>query len=482
VEKVSRHRDLLFIPHISIPMASLTKTSFKTMNIDLSSQGAEVSDSGVSYQVWAPRATHLSVEITALQKPSRSLVLERAGGGYFRGLDPAGKAGDQYQFCLDGGRLLPDPASRWQPEGVHGPSMVIDHGAFKWTDRAWRRPAFRDLVIYELHVGAFTQVGTFRSAVEKLEHVRDLGANAIEIMPVAEFAGARNWGYDGVCLFAPSHNYGHPDDLRALVDAAHGHGLAVILDVVYNHFGPDGNYLHSYIGDYLDEETKTPWGGAIRYGDPAFRALREMVVSNPAYWMRDFHIDGFRLDATHAIFDESPRHILQELTASIHASGGYAIAEDCRNEARLTLPEAEGGYGLDAVWSDDFHHIVRVANTHEDEGYLGDFQGTLGEAVDTLRHGWLYRGQYARSVDGPRGTQCQQLPPEQFVYCTSNHDQTGNHALGERFAHRVHPTALRAAEALLCIVPYTPMILWARNGPPPHLFSSLLITTRNWAG
>ncbi|MGB8170487.1 MAG: alpha-amylase family glycosyl hydrolase, partial [Chthoniobacteraceae bacterium] len=289
------------------------------------------------------------------------------------------------------------------------------------------------------------------------------------LLPIADFAGGRNWGYDGVCLFAPSRAYGHPDDLRAFVDAAHRLGLSVILDVVYNHFGPDGNYLHAYIGDYLDESEKTPWGGAIRYAHPDFRPLRELVAANPGYWMREFHIDGFRLDATHAIFDDSPRHILQELTAAIHARGGYAIAEDARNEARLITPEAEGGLGFDAVWADDFHHIIRVANTREAEGYLADFDGTVEEAVDTLRHGWYYRGQHSKSEGKSRGTDGRHLPPERFVHCVSNHDQTGNHAFGERLSHRILPTARRAAEALFCLSPYTPMLFmgqeWAASTP-----------------
>ena len=412
----------------------------------------------------------MAVEIlTPRGRLIRSLVLSPAGHGYFHGLDQSGRAGNRYRFRLDKAQSLPDPASRWQPEGVHGASMVIDPTAFPWSDAGWQRPALRDLVIYELHVGAFTPEGTFRAAREKLKHVRDLGANAIELMPVGDFAGARNWGYDGVYLFAPARAYGHPDELRALVDAAHGLGLTVILDVVYNHFGPDGNYLRAYIGDYLDEKAKTPWGGAIRYAHPEFRPLRELVVSNPGYWMREFHIDGFRLDATHAIFDPSPREILQELTAAIHAGGGLATAEDERNDARLVLPEAEGGFGFDAVWADDFHHIVRVANTHEDESYLGDFSGSVGETVDALNNGWLYRGQRAKSTGRARGTECRQVPPERFIHCISNHDQTGNHAFGERLSHRILPKALRAAEALLCLSPYTPLIFmgqeWATTTP-----------------
>jgi maltooligosyltrehalose trehalohydrolase len=291
-------------------------------------------------------------------------------------------------------------------------------------------------------------------------------------MPVADFAGERNWGYDGVSWFAPAHAYGHPDDLRALVDAAHQAGLAVILDVVYNHFGPDGNYLHAYVGDYLDEAEKTPWGGAIRYGHPDFKPLRELVVSNPAYWMSEFHIDGFRLDATHAIVDASPRHMLQELTESIHRAGGYAIAEDPRNDVRLVAPVAEGGFGFDAVWADDFHHIVRVSNTAEAESYLADFTGSLHEAVDALRNGWFYRGQFSKFASAPRGTECAEVCPEAFVHCTSNHDQTGNHAFGERLCHRIPPPAQRAADALLCLTPYTPMLFMGQEwgASTPFLF------------
>lgn len=433
-------------------------------------QGAQITSEGVVYCLWAPVLTQLDVQILS---PSgellRTVPMEPHKSGYFQGADKAGKAGDRYKFRLDGGQSFPDPASRWQPEGVHGASMVIDPLEYRWKDQAWQRPAFRNLVIYEMHVGSFSPVGTFRGAMEKLKEVRDVGFNAIELMPIADFAGARNWGYDGVCLFAPSHNYGHPHDLRAFVNAAHDLGVTVILDVVYNHFGPDGNYLQSYIGPYLDEEEKTPWGGAIRYGDPAFRPFRDWVVSNPVYWIREFHVDGFRLDATHAIVDFSRRHILAELTSVIHSHGGFAIAEDSRNDARVVLPEDVGGLGFDAVWADDFHHSVRVASTGEREGYLGDFSGSIEETVDTLQHGWHYRGQHASSQDSARGTECREATPQAFIHCISNHDQTGNHAFGERLAHRTHPAALRAAEMLLCFTPYTPMFFmgqeWAASTP-----------------
>lgn len=440
------------------------------MNTDLPPQGATVSATGVHYRVWAPKVARLSVEVLAEDGTRlREITLAPCSRQYFHGHDPSGSASDLYKFRLDGAESFPDPASRYQPQGVHGPSQVIDPTAFSWSDADWQRPALRDLVIYELHIGAFTPEGSFRAAIDRLLDIRDLGVNAIELMPIGDFAGGRNWGYDGVCLFAPSRAYGGPDDLRALVDASHRLGLTVILDVVYNHFGPDGNYLHAFIGDYLEEAKKTPWGGAIRYGHPEFQPLRDLVLSNPAYWMREFHVDGFRFDATHAIFDESPRHILQELTGSIHARGGFAIAEDPRNNSRLVTPEAEGGFGFDAVWADDFHHVVRVANTHEKEGYLGDFFGTISEMVDTLQHGWHYRGQRAKSANDLRGTECAHVSPERFVHCISNHDQTGNHAFGERLSHRILPTARRAADALLCLSPYTPMLFmgqeWAASTP-----------------
>ncbi len=433
-------------------------------------QGAEADEFGVHYRVWAPVCQQLSVEVSdPAGTPLRTVPLGRSDRGFFDGVDAEGSPGDLYKFRLDGAQSFPDPASRFQPQGVHGPSMVVDPDTYEWNDALWQRPPFRDLVIYELHLGTWTPAGSFRSAIEKLPHLRELGVTAIEIMPVADFAGDRGWGYDGVCLYAPARCYGEPDDLRALVDAAHALGLAVILDVVYNHFGPAGNYLGCYIGEYLDENAKTPWGGAIRYGHPEFVPLRELVIANPGYWMREFHIDGFRLDATHAIVDESPRHILKEITARIHAQGGYAIAEDPRNEARLLLAQSEGGYGFDGVWADDFHHTVRVANTHEQEAYLADFHGSLPELADTLRHGWHYRGQVSPAQGTARGTECRHAAPQGFVHCIANHDQTGNQAFGEQLASRISPAAFRASTALLCLSPYTPMLWmgqeWAASTP-----------------
>jgi maltooligosyltrehalose trehalohydrolase len=438
------------------------------MKKDLLPQGAELVAEGVRYRVWAREAQTVEAIVWSGDYPPRTVPLARDASDYFHGLDHHGDPGDLYKFRLND-HEYPDPASRYQPEGVHGRSQVIDPRQFQWHDSQWHPPSLRDLVIYELHIGTFTPEGTFLAAIDKLPHLRELGVTAIEIMPVADFAGERNWGYDGVCIYAPAHAYGHPDDLRALVDAAHGAGLAVILDVVYNHLGPDGNYLGVYAPGYIDEERKTPWGGALRFDDPRFRPLRALFVANPIYWREEFHIDGFRLDATHAILDESPVHILEEIATAIHDHPAFAIAEDSRNDSRLILPAEENGIGFDAVWADDFHHTVRVSNTHENESYLGDFTGTLQELIETLRNGWFYRGQFSRNKGANRGSESRHIPPRKFVHCITNHDQTGNHAMGERIHHSISREAYLAASALLCLTPYTPMLFmgqeWAAATP-----------------
>jgi len=434
---------------------------------ELLPQGADLFEGGVRYRVWSPENARLSVEVKAAESgEERVAPLALDAAGYHHGIDPAGRSGDLYKFRVEGKGAFPDPASRWQPQGVHGPSMVIDPAAYGWRDGGWKRPSFRDLSIYELHAGAFTREGTFLAAIDKLEHLRELGVNAVELMPIADFPGERNWGYDGVALYAPARAYGHPDDLRALVDAAHQAGLAVILDVVYNHLGPDGNYLGAYSSHYFDNDKKTPWGDSFNFHSGPVRAL---FVCNPVYWMEEFHIDGFRLDATHAIRDDSPRHILEEIVEAIHDHGGFAIAEDARNEARLILSPKENGYGFDGVWSDDFHHAVRVLHTGEAESYFEDFDGTRRQLIETLRYGWLFRGQYSAHQKANRGTECRHIAPRKFVHCISNHDQVGNRAFGDRLSQSVTPEEYRAASALLCLTPYTPMFFmgqeWAASAP-----------------
>lgn len=433
----------------------------------MTTAGAELTEHGVQYCVWAPGIPLITVDVEPAGKAEpRHITLQQGEDGYHQGVDADGRAGDAYSFRLPDDRLLPDPNSRGQRDGVHGRSLVIDPKAYAWHDMEWIRPPFRDLIIYELHVGAFTPEGTFNAAREKLPHLAELGVNAIEIMPIADFPGQRNWGYDGVLIYAPARCYGSPDDLRALVDAAHGMGIAVLLDVVYNHFGPDGNYLSAYSPYYFCKNHFTPWGDGFNFDASQCEPVRRFFLGNPTYWMEEFHIDGFRFDATHEIRDDSGPHILAEMTASIHARGGYVVAEDARNDARVISP---AGLGFDAVWADDFHHAVRVSQTGERFSYFLDFAGTAEEVADALRHGWIYRGQPSPFQKKIRGTECRQMPPQRFIHCLSNHDQTGNRALGERLHHLVTPQAWRALSVLLCLTPYTPMLFmgqeWSASSP-----------------
>jgi maltooligosyltrehalose trehalohydrolase len=434
----------------------------------LRAQGAEVlPDGGVRYRTWCE---HRQVDVLILAPDNlvaRTLPLQSDGDGYFSVIDEEGKAGDRYRYRFDGtGDGWPDPAARFAPAGVHGPGMVIDPSSFVWSDWSWKPPSPRDLVIYELHVGTFTPGGTFRDVIEKLDHITELGANAIELMPVADFPGERNWGYDGVLLYAPARCYGTPDDLRALVDAAHARELAVILDVVYNHLGPDGNYLGLYNKRYYSAARQTPWGAGFML---EFEQVRDFFVENPPYWMREFHIDGFRLDATHHIQDSCDPHLLAEIATRVHELGGFVMAEDERNEPALIRPAEAGGMGLDACWADDFHHVVRVALTGEDRAYFQNFAGTPDELASTLQHGWLFTGQLKPETGEKRGGETGDLQPHQFVYCISNHDQVGNRAFGDRLHQSVSAPAYRAASALLCLVPYTPLLFmgqeWATSSP-----------------
>ncbi|MEY2563440.1 MAG: maltooligosyltrehalose trehalohydrolase [Verrucomicrobiota bacterium] len=430
------------------------------------SQGAEVVDGGVRYRTWCKCDRADVLIFRADGSVLRTVRLEAEGSDYFSAIDEAGKAGDLYKYRLDEGQAWPDPASRYQPDEVHGPSMVIDP-TYAWTDSIWVPPPFSELIVYELHVGAFTPAGTFRSAMDRMAHLAALGVTAIELMPLGDFPGERNWGYDGVMLYAPARAYGTPDDLRALVDAAHAEGLAVILDVVYNHLGPDGNYTGVYHKDYYSNPRReTPWGAGFNYADPSVRAF---FVENAHYWMREFHIDGFRLDATHAITDESDRPILAEITATVHELGGFVVAEDERNDPMVLTPESGGGWGFDGVWADDFHHVIRVLLTREREGYYANFHGDSNELAQTLAHGWLFRGQTQSTNGEARGGDTSGCAPQQFVYCISNHDQVGNRAFGERLNHSTSPAAYRAASALLCLVPQTPLLFmgqeWAASTP-----------------
>lgn len=430
------------------------------------SQGAELIAGGVRYRTWCK---HDRADVMILDEQGgtrRSIPLVVEGHGYFSTIDTVGTAGDLYQYRFGDSQGWPDPASRFQPFGVHGASMVVDPAGYEWNDRAWSAPAFSELIIYELHVGAFTASGTFRSTITRLEHLVALGVTAIELMPIGDFPGERNWGYDGVMPYAPARAYGEPNDLRALVDTAHALGLAVILDVVYNHLGPDGNYTAVYHRDYTEEQLHTPWGAALNY---AAAPVRAFFVENAPYWMREFHIDGFRLDATHEIVDRSSQHILAEIAAAIHSLGGFVIAEDERNDPQILTRPDRGGVGFDGAWADDFHHVVRVTLTQDREGYYANYAGTSSELTQTLTHGWLFRGQTQPSTGKPREGDPSELQPQQFIYCISNHDQVGNRAFGERLGHVSSAAAYRAASALLCLVPETPMLFmgqeWSASTP-----------------
>ena len=378
-------------------------------------------------------------------------------------------AGDRYAYALDGGDHRPDPASRFQPEGVHGPSEIVAPDGYAWRDASWRGREATQLVIYELHVGTFSPAGTFAGVQEQLPALRELGVTAIELMPLADFAGARNWGYDGVSLFAPSRNYGRPDDLRALVDAAHALGMAVILDVVYNHLGPEGAYLPQFNPRYITDKHETPWGGAINLDAPGSHAVRGFIIDNALHWIREYHLDGLRLDATHALIDDSPRHLVAELVDAVRGAAGWPVAvygEDHRNLCTLIEP---GGWNLDGVWADDFHHIVRRHLAGDRHSYYGDFAGTIDEAVRTLRQGWLYTGQQSEHMKHARGTDPSAVPMRKFVVCLQNHDQVGNRATGDRLHHQIDAAAWRAASVLLLTAPTTPLLFmgqeWAATSP-----------------
>jgi maltooligosyltrehalose trehalohydrolase len=437
--------------------------------------GALNAGARTSFRVWAP------------DKESVALVVERASGkvdryplvpstdGYFTGVDLAVRAGELYTYAVNGRGPFPDPASRFQPRGVHGPSQVIDPSRFEWSDAEWAGVALSDLILYEVHTGAFTPEGTFTAAREKLPLLRDLGVTGVELMPVADFPGDRNWGYDGVALFAPARCYGTPDDLRSFVDTAHMLGLAVHLDVVYNHLGPDGAYLGEFSPYYYSTRHKNLWGAGINFDGNQSPAVRDFFIENALHWIHEYHIDGLRLDATHAIVDESPRHILAALQSAVHgAMAGtrrrvLIIAEDHRNLVSIVRPEQDGGWGLDGVWADDFHHQMRRCLAGDHDGYFADFRGSVEDVAVTLRQGWFYRGQDSRYLGGRRGTDPGAAQFPAFVFCLQNHDQIGNRAFGDRLHQVIEPAAYRAAIVLLLLAPETPLLFmgqeWAATTP-----------------
>ncbi len=425
--------------------------------------GVEPIADGVHARVWAPDRQRVVLQLEG-DHPG-AVPLEPDGRGYFAAWLPGVGAGARYRFRLDDDPTpYPDPASRFQPEGPHGASQVVDATRFGWTDDDWRGLDPDAQIAYELHIGTFTPDGTWAAAAAKLPLLAELGVTAVEVMPVAAFPGRFGWGYDGVDLFAPTQLYGTPDDFRGFVDAAHHHGLGVVLDVVYNHLGPDGNYLRQYANAYFTHAHTTEWGDAINFDGSDAEPVREFFVSNARYWIEEFHLDGLRLDATQSIFDESPTHILAEVADAVRDAGRRAArstwvaAENEPQHAWLARPRSAGGAGLDALWNDDFHHAALVALTGRDEAYFSDFRGSAREFVAAAKHGFLFQGQRFLWQKKPRGTPALDLPPTAFVHFLENHDQVANSVRGERLAQLSSPGRVRALTALLLLGPQTPLL------------------------
>jgi maltooligosyltrehalose trehalohydrolase len=398
--------------------------------------------------------------------------MEPATAGWWR-TEAGAPPGSDYAFVVNGGEPLPDPRSPWQPNGIHGASRTFDHAAFAWTDQRWQPAPLAAAVIYELHVGSFTPEGTFDAAVAMLDYLAGLGVTHVEIMPVAEFSGSRGWGYDGVDLYAPHSAYGGPDGLKRLVDACHARGLAVILDVVYNHLGPAGNYLERF-GPYFTQRFGTPWGKAVNLDDQGSDEVRRFFIDNALMWLRDYHIDGLRLDAVHAIFDQSAVHFLEQLQTEVDQLGAeigrhlVLIAESSLNDPRLMWSVERGGYGLAASWCDDFHHAVHTLLTGERAGYYEDF-GSIGDLARVLSHGFVYDGRYSSFRGRSHGRPATGLSGHRFVASTQTHDQVGNRARGERLSHLCSLAEAKIAAALLLTGPFVPMLFqgeeWAASTP-----------------
>jgi maltooligosyltrehalose trehalohydrolase len=432
--------------------------------------GATIVHNGVHFRVWAPKRKQIEVLLTEGPGAPDSVLLQRQTNGYFEGVAAGARHATRYRFRPDAQEAsFPDPSSRFQPDGPHGDSQVVDP-QFPWTDQAWQGPQLIGQVLYEMHIGTFTREGTWDAAAAQLAELSSAGITAIELMPVADFPGRFGWGYDGVNLFAPTWLYGAPEHFRAFVDTAHSHQVAVILDVVYNHLGPDGNYLRQFSDDYFSRKYTTDWGDAINFDDANAEPVREFFLANAAYWIKDFHLDGLRLDATQNIYDASPTHILKEITRVVRAAArprsAIVIAENEPQDTRLVRPAARapsgksgsGGFGMDALWNDDFHHSALVALTGRSEAYYADYRGSAQELVSAVKHGFLYQGQWYSWQKQRRGSQALDLPPETFVNFIQNHDQIANSATGQRVDALSSPGALRAMTALLLLCPGTPLL------------------------
>jgi maltooligosyltrehalose trehalohydrolase len=422
-------------------------------------QGAATADGTVRFRVWAPNCDRIEL-VLAWGSQEEPVRMESRKGFHTATVDSSGTP--TYEFVLDGKKRRPDPASLHQPEGVHAPSRVVDPGRFPWHDSGWQGIPLEDLLLYEIHVGTFTGEGTFDSAARALEDVKALGVNAVEIMPIAQFPGKRNWGYDGVYPYAPQESYGGPEGFARLVDRCHAMGMAVVLDVVYNHLGQEGNYLADF-GPYFSNRYRTPWGGAFNYDDVGSDQVRRFVIDNALHWVRNYHVDGLRLDAAHSIFDSSPKHILQELTEEVKTAAAQlgkevnVIAESDLNDPRLVRRTEECGFGLDAQWADDMHHSMHALITGERFGYYQDF-GSIVDLGKALREPFVYDGRYSAYRGRSHGSVPAGIPGRRFVVCAQNHDQVGNRADGARLAAISGVEAAKVAAALVILSPYTPLL------------------------
>jgi maltooligosyltrehalose trehalohydrolase len=442
--------------------------------------GAECrSDGSVSFRLWAPAARRVELCLGNAKDPMR-FPLDRRDNGWFELVTNAAGAGTKYKFRIDNEREVPDPASRFQPQDVNGPSEVIDPDAFDWQDLAWRGRPWEEAVIYELHVGAFTPRGTFAAIAEHLDYLSDLGITALELMPVGDFPGQRNWGYDGVFPFAPDSTYGRPEDLKELIQSAHSRDIMVLLDVVYNHFGPEGNYLGFYAPQFFTDRHRTPWGKGINFDGPESRVVRDFFIDNALYWLNEYHFDGLRLDAVHAITDDSELHILAELADAVRKSLGqdrhiHLVLENDSNQSRY-LRRSEGcqPQAYTAQWNDDIHHALHVLITGERDGYYCDYsKQPIDQLGRCLINGFAFQGETSLHRDSqPRGESTDGLPLTAFISFMQNHDQIGNRAFGERITNIADPAAVRAAAAILLLAPSPPMIFMGEEfgAETPFLF------------
>src|SRR5437660_5589308 len=443
--------------------------------------GAEViGENRTHFRLWAPKARQLDLVVERTAGSKRTLhPLTAEADGYFSGIANIG-AGTRYWFRVNSSeKFYPDPASRFQPDGPHGPSCIVDPRQFPWTNAQWPGPAAAELkgqVIYEMHIGTFTKEGTWRAAAEQLPEMARIGITVVEMMPFADFLVKFGWVYDGLNLFAPSHLYGTPDDLRAFIDRAHSLGVAVILDVVYNHFGPDGNYLGIFSDDYLIREKENEWGNAINFDGPNSGPVREFFITNGRYWVEEFHLDGFRFDATHAIRDRSGEYIIGAVGRVAREAAGarsiILVVENDLQEAKMVRPCSEGGDDLDGMWNDDFHHSAVVALTGRNEAYFADYRGTPQEFISAVKYGFLYQGQARSWRKALRGTPTFGISAEVFVCFLENHDQIANTGPGQRLRFQTSPRRYRAMIALLLLGPWTPLLFQGQEfgASSPFLF------------